>query len=391
MHTTPVLFSRMGVICCWLGLACLVTACGKRSTVEANPNQFVRTEGTRFVLGGRPFFFLGANCYYLMAYAADPARRADVDKVLQSASQMGLKVIRTWAFNDGKGHNALQTDPGVYDERVFQGLDYLIWKAEQLGLRLILVLVNNWDDYGGMNQYVEWSPTAQSHDDFYTDENTKKWFRDYLSAVLNRTNTFSGKLYKDDPTIMAWELANEPRASQSASNSLIQWIAEMSGYIKKLDPNHLVATGSEGMESFVENHQVETIDICTVHLWPDTWHFSQERSLTWLRDRIREAHEVVRKPLILEEFGKYRDTTPPVPQPPKPTGGTGSTATRDSFYNAFLSGVYENKAAGALFWILYHDTYPDYDGFGVYYPADSSTVDILRAAVARADALSSGR
>jgi hypothetical protein len=36
------------------------------------------------------------------------------------------------------------------------------------------------------------------------------------------------------------------------------------------------------------------------------------------------------------------------------------------------------KAAGGLnFWILYHDAYPDYDGFGVYYPADASTVNII--------------
>jgi mannan endo-1,4-beta-mannosidase len=240
-----------------------------------------------------------------------------------------------------------------------------------------------------MNQYVGWSPTAQTHDDFYIDESTRKWFRAYVAAVLTRTNTFSGKLYKDDPTIMAWELANEPRASRSTSNSLRLWIAEMSGHIKSLDPNHLVATGSEGLEFFVENHQVSTIDVCTVHLWPDTWHWDQERSLTWLRDRIREAHEIVRKPLILEEFGMHRDTTSPVPQPPEPTGGTGHTVTRDQFYQALLNVVYESKAAGALFWILYHDIYPDYDGFGVYYPADHSTVDIFRAAVARADALSS--
>jgi hypothetical protein len=114
-----------------------------------------------------------------------------------------------------------------------------------------------------------------------------------------------------------------------------------------------------------------------VHLWPDTRHWNLEQSLTWLRDRIKKAHEIVRKPLILEEFGKYRDATPPIPVPPAPTGGTGHTATRDKFYQASLNEVYESRAAGAVFWILYHDTYPDYDGFGVYHPTDVSTVDIL--------------
>lgn len=355
---------------------------------KPSESQFVKVEGTQLMLGGSPFYFVGPNCYYLMTYAADADRRPHVDQVLESASQMGFKIIRTWAFNDGERHNALQTAPGEYSERGFQGLDYVIWKAEQLGLRLIRVLVNNWDDYGGINQYVQWSQTAESHDDFYTDENTKKWFRDYVSAVLNRTNTFSGKLYKDDPTILALELTNEARVSHFASQDMIQWMAEMSQHIKTLDSNHLVTTGVEGLESFVEIHEIPTIDFCTVHLWPDHWHWDSERSLTWLRDRIRDAHEIVRKPVILGEFGSPRDTTPP--DPPIPTGGSGHTDTRDQFYQAVLNEIYENRAAGALFWIFYHDSYPDYDGFGVYYPDDRSTIDILRAAVVRAEALSAG-
>ena len=30
----------------------------------------------------------------------------------------------------------------------------------------VIALVNNWDDYGGMNQYVAWAG-ASEHDDFY--------------------------------------------------------------------------------------------------------------------------------------------------------------------------------------------------------------------------------
>src|SRR5687768_9620697 len=121
-----------------------------------------------FVSGGEPFPASGFNCYYLMVYAAEPGLRQHVDEVLDDAKRLGATVIRTWAFNDGNGWNALQTAPGVYSERVFIGLDYVVREAGRRGLKVLLGLVNNWDDYGGMRQYVEWSPSAASHDDFYT-------------------------------------------------------------------------------------------------------------------------------------------------------------------------------------------------------------------------------
>lgn len=35
-------------------------------------------------------------------------------------------------------------------------------------------------------------------------------FKNYVKAILTRRNSITGVLYKDDPTIMAWDLANEP-------------------------------------------------------------------------------------------------------------------------------------------------------------------------------------
>ena len=313
-----------------------------------------------------------------MVYAADIGLRPFVDEVLEEAKEMGLTVIRTWAFNDGAGQwNALQTSPGVYQEYVFQGLDYVLAKADSLSLRLILPFVNNWDDYGGMNQYVNWSISAQNHDDFYVNTEVKNWYKNHISAILNRTNTINGRKYKDDPTIFAWELANEPRCSSDPSgNTLNTWIEEMSSYIKSIDQNHLITTGIEGFYNsgnpinwmnnqgtdFIANHQISTIDFAVAHSWPDHWGWGNNlgNTLDLVTKQITDAHTTIGKPFVLEEFGKKRPIN-----------------IRNQFYQGYYETINAEQAAGSLFWILYHDEYQDYDGFGVYYPADTSTISII--------------
>lgn len=53
--------------------------------------------------------------------------------------------------------------------------------------------------------------------------------------------------YKDNPTILGWDLANEPSDPGFPSSKALQsWIEEMSSYVKELDPKHLVMIGWEG-------------------------------------------------------------------------------------------------------------------------------------------------
>ncbi len=46
---------------------------------------------------------------------------------------------------------------------------------------------------------------------FYGDPLMQKWFRGYLEALTKRVNALTGVPYSRDPTILGWELANEPR------------------------------------------------------------------------------------------------------------------------------------------------------------------------------------
>ncbi|TKY61632.1 Mannan endo-1,4-beta-mannosidase 5 [Spatholobus suberectus] len=211
---------------------------------------FVQRHGTNFVLNNKRFYFNGFNAYWLMYMASDPSTRPKVTTVLQQASNHGLTVARTWAFSDG-GYRALQVSPGFYDEKVFTGLDFVISEAGKYGVRLILSLVNNWKDFGGKNQYVQWvkehGQYVNSEDDFFSHPVVKQHYKNHIKAVLTRKNTISGVAYKDDPVIFAWELMNEPRSQQDNSGKVIQeWVIEMAAYVKSIDSNHLLEIGLEG-------------------------------------------------------------------------------------------------------------------------------------------------
>lgn len=44
----------------------------------------------------------------------------------------------------------------------------------------------------------------------------------WMQAVITRVNSITGKMYKNDATIFAWELMNEPRCTTSPSGTHLQ-------------------------------------------------------------------------------------------------------------------------------------------------------------------------
>jgi mannan endo-1,4-beta-mannosidase len=108
-----------------------------------------------------------------------------------------------------------------------QGLDFLLAEMDKRKMYAVIFLNNYWVWSGGMAQYVAWnegvsvpSPFKEPYDwdafmrfsaRFYTYENANRQFLQYVKTLINRINIFTGQKYKDDPTIMSWQLANEPR------------------------------------------------------------------------------------------------------------------------------------------------------------------------------------
>src|SRR5450759_5129661 len=335
---------------------------------------FVQRNGATLNLNGQPFRFVGTNNYYLM-YSS----HLMVDDVLNAAAANGFTVMRTWGWLDGTPKNGILFQNLVGGTMAYNdgatglgNLDYTVAEAGKLGLKLVIPFTGNWVDFGGEDQYVTWAG-GSFHDDFYTNPQIKTWYKAWISHLLNHVNSITGVAYKDDPTIMTWELANEPRcfgsgtypASANCTTATITgWAAEMSAYIKSIDNKHLVSSGSEGFLCIVGSTEYErdcasgvdelaisklpTIDVMSYHLYPDGgWNKTVAWGTTWIKDHINLARQIG-KASMLGEFGLKNLTA------------------RNVTYKSWTDTVRTSGGNGALFWILTGlqddgTLYPDYD------------------------------
>ncbi|KAI4331644.1 hypothetical protein MLD38_029812 [Melastoma candidum] len=364
--------------------------------------QMVEKKGNQFVVNDQPFYVNGFNTYWLMVFAADKSTRGKVTEVFQQASSVGLTLCRTWAFNDGQ-YRALQKSPSVYDEEVFSALDFAVSEAKKYKIRLILSLVNNWDAYGGKAQYVKWGKAAglnlTSDDEFFSNPTVKSYYKSHVKAVLNRVNTVTNVTYKEDPTIFAWELMNEPRCTSDPSGDTLQgWIQEMAVYVKSMDPKHLVEIGLEGFygpstpnkvqfnpntyaqkvgTDFIRNHRVLGIDFASVHIYADSW-ISQTISdahiqftKSWMQAHIDDAEQYLGMPVLFAEFGVSAN----------------DPGYNSSFRETLISTVYKTllestreggAGSGSLLWQLFPDgtDYMD-DGYAIVLSKSPSTSNII--------------
>ncbi len=394
----------LGAWSCCFSISCATTSARTAFDVGKNP-------ATNFELDGAPFCFVGANNYYL-AYEPRPM----VDDVLEGARAMGVKVVRIWGFIDRgsldgsvrsidgdrtkRGSYFQAWDPVAqramfYDgSNGLQGLDYALAKAGQLGIKVVLVLTNNWHEFGGMDQYLAWYGLS-AHSDFYGDARVRQAYKAWLWHLATRMNGLTNRAYRDDPTIFAWELGNEPRGTTGTPNTLLtRWASEMSSYLKSIDENHLVAVGDEGFLEGDSEHwtyhadngvdhraltALPSIDYGTFHMYPEAWGTGFGWAERWIDDHLSVARELG-KPTVLEEYGMKvtRDRLGLVSE---------GLPARLASYSAWNERVLAHGGNAAMFWLLAgRDTehgglYEDYDQFSVY-PHDR-TADLLSHFAAR--------
>lgn len=389
----------------------LLLFCFKTGSVE-----FVTVKNGKFFINEKPHYFAGANFWQGMNLGVE-GNRARLLEELDQLKRLGVTNLRVMASSEGPDTEpyrmvpVLMIAPGVYDPEVFDGLDFLLAEMGKRKMHAVMVLNNYWQWSGGMAQYVSWHEGSaipypgpedwQTFVDyaakFYRYPECQKWYRDHIKTVVNRVNLYTGITYRDDPAIFSWELANEPR------NYPDEWIDDTAAHIKSLDPHHMVTTGSEGAlpgnrQDFIKTHNGKNIDYVTIHIWPQNWSWydpedsstyetAEKNAREYFRKHIADA-EILKKPLVLEEFGMARDF--------EPLGDIYSsqspTTARDRFFTAMFQAVFRSKrsggpAAGDNFWVWSGSITPGYPwvgdppheipGWYSVYNTDTSTLAII--------------
>jgi mannan endo-1,4-beta-mannosidase len=343
---------------------------------------FVTVTGRHFQLDGQPYYFAGANLWYGM-YLGSPGRtgnRARLKNELDQLAAQGVRNLRVLAISETSAlkravRPAVVLGPQHVDETLWEGLDFLLAEMAKRDMKAVLYVNNFWQWSGGMATYEGWSTGTSAADpdvtgdwdtyiktsaSFYRDANAQDAFHFALRQLLARKNSINGRLYNEDPTIMSWQLANEPRpgvdGDKTHFDAFTKWIDETAGLIKTLAPKQLVSTGNEGWmgtagsrDLYVKAHASKNVDYLTFHMWAPNWRWFDPKNAAatydgawvkmqdYLNWHIDTANKIG-KPIVLEEFGINRDDGAFRP--------ITTTAYRDKFYDAIYALLTRRATAG---------------------------------------------
>jgi mannan endo-1,4-beta-mannosidase len=345
-------------------------------SVFAQP--FVTTKNGQLFIGSKPYYFIGTNYWYSSLLGLEKDKKRGVERLrkeLDFLKKNGVTNLRILGGAEGVGllNNVPRVGPPLqpvqnkFNVEVLDGLDLVLFEMSKRQMKAVIFFSNNWEWSGGFQQYLIWNKVVPKDletrkpgwdelrdvvSKFYSCAPCKAAYNEQVNLILNRTNKFNRKKYIDDPTIMAWELANEPRPMRLVANE---------DYKKWKDKNHLVTIGHEGsigtesMPIFEEIHADKNVDYLTIHIWAKNWGWFKEdkdyenaleKATNYVNEHIAVAKKL-NKPLVIEEFGLPRDG--------HSFDVASTTILRDQYYSKMFEFVAESSknngvVAGANFW-----------------------------------------
>jgi len=310
---------------------------------------FVTRSGTRLFVAGRPFRFGGANIEWLGVAGYGPfdqdgphfPSHYEIDDAMATAREMGVKVVRSQTMGDSVGcDQCIEPMLGQFNQDAFERIDYALKSARAHGIKIVPTIVGDDARGGGTGcVYLRWRGISVpdcsiiNMAPFWTDQTVIRDVEGHIKELLEHVNVYTKVAYKDDPTILGWDLLN-------GGGSPVSWTRQIVRYIRGLDSRHLILSGPA-------NAGLTGVDVCVSFVYPH-W-FQPLASLKQGMSKCRRAG----KPFVAYEYGWDRTNYP------TPSG-----------FRAFLKTLESApEIAGDAFWALQAHN----DGHGwMPIPADSS-------------------
>ncbi len=265
-------------------------------------DHFITRSGDRLMDGETPFRFMGVEAFDIHYRYNNLAARWELpapweqEDGFKTIRHMGSSANRIYALavrKHGEDTAIIRhvEAPDVFNEEAFRALDKAVQLAGQHGIRLVISFLDGRNHWGGPGDYAAFrgKPAAA----FWSDPQLKTDFKATLTHLLKRTNHHTGVPYKDDPTIFAWELGNELDCTYA-------WSSEMAAYLKRLDSNHLVASGHYVREqeipvAYLSDPNIDLIDA----------HYYGYHGYASLAAKLREHVTLTtgKRPMLVGEFG----------------------------------------------------------------------------------------
>jgi hypothetical protein len=295
----------------------------------------VRVDGLSFTVDGKPFRFVGANAIYFGFYQD---YGYSIEQAIRSAKENGIGVIRVYL---GFGENTWGGKP-------FEEYDKVLDIAARNGVYVIATLTDCCCMGGSWSQTTDayFSKVPYCNLTSTTDLAS---FEDYAKGIVMRKNTVNGKMYRDDTTILAWDLANEQALQLFSDSDLHAWLDAATKYIKSVDPNHLVTLGVDGSRDVYNKPgpHYDALNVPNLDFFSFHYNLPNYYAVASNLDSIRYRTEMLfsmKKPVILEEFGVGSERA--LPQAVNRNMlDNWVQSYKDQMDTAFSSG-----ASGVMFW-----------------------------------------
>jgi len=271
----------------------------------------------------------------------------EIRDALMTIKEMGGQVVRMYTIpvrskNLPEEAVTYVEGPNQFNEEAFQNLDLVMALANEIGVRVIIPFLNNWQWFGGVPNYADFR--EKEANDFWTDEQLWTDFKATVDHLLNRVNTITGVKYIEDKAIFCWESGNE-------LENPYPWVKRLAAHVKSVDTSHLFMDGYYAVDDgpfYPEVFDDVNIDIISSH------HY--EKSPIDMLNNIKEKVNYIdgRKPYFIGEFGFV------------------SSSGMEMILDYILE---DERIFGAMSWSIRHH---HRDG-GYYWHSEPSGLDIYKA------------